>query len=193
MSLCQMNSFGSRAKFRSEEFTQHCVRYRETLLTPCFCKSVQTDSGTELTTNGRLCCSFRLKAFLLSLKTASSRVSLHYTRYPPGLIWEEVLLTFLLIVSIFKTTILSSSKAINREVCVGTLRIRGGSSQDCVSPSRGDCMEAKVKDYSTKQHGKKGRDVTEYGVCRSPHRPRQKTCVFLSFPSRYIWFSFELD
>lgn len=97
-------------------------------------------------------------------------------------------MTFLLIVSIFKMTILSSSKAIKRAVCVGTLRIRGGSSRDYVSPSRGDRMEAKVKDYSTQQHGKKGRDVTEYGVGRSPHRPEQEACVFLSFPFRYIWF-----
>lgn len=102
------------------------------------------------------------------------------------------MLTFLLIVSIFKTTILSCSEAINREVCIGTLRIRGGSSQDCVSPSRGDRVEAKVKDYSTKQHGKKGKDVTEYGVGRSPAAPGKKR-VFLFFPFRYIWFSFELD
>lgn len=39
---------------------------------------------------------------------------------------------------------------------------------------------------------KKGRDVTEYGVGRSPAAPGKKH-VFLSFPFRYIWFSFELD
>lgn len=144
------------------------------------CESVQTDSGTAQTTNRRLCCSFRLKTFL---KTAASFVSLHYTRYPPSFIWEEVLLTLLLIVSIFKTTILSSSKAINWEVCVGTFRIRGGSSQDCVSPSRGDRVEAKIKDYSTKQHGKKGRDVTEYSVGCSPIALGKKRVCFFPFLS----------
>lgn len=92
-------------------------------------------------------------------------------------------MTFLLIVSIFKMTILSSSKAIKRAVCVGTLRIRGGSSRDYVSPSRGDRMEAKVKDYSTQQHGKKGRDVTEYGVGRSPIALSKKRVCFFPFRS----------
>lgn len=44
-------------------------------------------------------------------------------------------------------------------------------------------MEAKVKDYSTKQHGKKGRDVTESGVGRSPVAPgRERVCFFPFLP-----------
>lgn len=119
---CQITSFDSGSGL---SLAPRCLLYREALLTPCFCVKVsrQTDSGAELTANGHLCYSSRLKTFLLSLKTAGSFVSLHYTTYPAALIWEEVLLTFLLIVSIFKATILSSPKAINREVRAGTLRI----------------------------------------------------------------------
>lgn len=74
---------------------------------------------------------------------AGSRVSLHYRRCPEGLVWEEVLLTFLLIGSIFKTTILSSSKAINGEVCAGTLRIRAARARIVFLPAEGIAWKPK--------------------------------------------------
>lgn len=77
VSPCQINSFSSGAGVRSEGLLNAaCFTEREALLTPCFWyKRVQTDSGTDPTTNGRFGYSFILKTVLLSLKTASSFVS----------------------------------------------------------------------------------------------------------------------